>query len=113
MNKEQTEKVLDSVLNDINTMLKQQMNVMDENAELICVSRQDFDTAVNQIAGSKTKETRSHRRCAEPYLGERLVVDFDIHESILVFHKEKRFIRAIWIKYKAHQDELAGPPSAS
>ena len=56
MNKEQTEKVLDSVLNDINTMLKQQMNVTDQNAELIRVSRQDFDTAVNQIAGSKTKK---------------------------------------------------------
>ena len=78
MNKEQTEKVLDSVLNDINTMLKQQMNVTDQNAELIRVSRQDFDTAVNQIAGSKT------------------LISISMTVS-LSSTREKRFIRAIWI----------------
>ena len=93
MNKEQTEKVLDSVLNDINTMLKQQMNVTDQNAELIRVSRQDFDTAVNQIAGSKTKKLVRIVAAQNLILGERLVVDFDIHS----FPTRRSSDLAIWI----------------
>ena len=100
MNKEQTEKVLDSVLNDINTMLKQQMNVTDQNAELIRVSRQDFDTAVNQIAGSKTKKLVRIVAAQNLILGERLVVDFDIHDSILVFHKGETIYQGNLDKYK-------------
>ena len=56
MTRDQAAHVLESVLNDINNMLKQQMNITDENANLVRISQADFDSAVQEITGAKNKK---------------------------------------------------------
>lgn len=49
MTKDQAVHVLESVLNDINNMLKQQMNITDENANLVRISQADFVTPCRKL----------------------------------------------------------------
>ena len=87
MTREQSVQVLDSVLNDINTMLKQQMNISDENVNLIRISQADFDDAVNRVTEAKNKKLVRVVAAQNLIRGERLVIDFDIHDSRLIFSK--------------------------
>ena len=87
MTKDQSVKVLESVLNDINNMLKQQMNINDDNINLIRVSQADFDEAVQQITGAKHKKLVRFVAAQNLIRGERLIVDFDIHDNLLIFNK--------------------------
>lgn len=87
MTKDQSVKVLESVLNDINNMLKQQMNINDDNINLIRVSQADFDEAVQQITGAKHKKLVRIVAAQNLIRGERLIVDFDIHDNLLIFNK--------------------------
>lgn len=87
MTKDQSVKVLESVLNDINNMLKQQMNIIDDNVNLIRVSQSDFDEAVQQLTGAKHKKLVRIVAAQNLIRGERLIVDFDIHDNLLIFNK--------------------------
>lgn len=87
MTKDQSVKVLESVLNDINNMLKQQMNITDDNVNLIRVSQSDFDEAVQQLTGAKHKKLVRIVAAQNLIRGERLIVDFDIHDNLLIFNK--------------------------
>ena len=87
MTKGQSVKVLESVLNDINNMLKQQMNITDDNVNLIRVSQSDFDEAVQQLTGAKHKKLVRIVAAQNLIRGERLIVDFDIHDNLLIFNK--------------------------
>lgn len=87
MTKDQSVKVLESVLNDINTMLKQQMNINDDNVDLIRVSQSDFDEAVQQLTGAKHKKLVRIVAAQNLIRGERLIVDFGIHDNLLIFNK--------------------------
>lgn len=87
MTKDQSVKVLESVLNDINNMLKQQMNITDDNVNLIRVNQSDFDEAVQQLTGAKHKKLVRIVAAQNLIRGERLIVDFDIHDNLLIFNK--------------------------
>lgn len=87
MTKDHSVKVLESVLNDINNMLKQQMNITDDNVNLIRVSQSDFDEAVQQLTGAKHKKLVRIVAAQNLIRGERLIVDFDIHDNLLIFNK--------------------------
>lgn len=87
MTKDQSVKVLESVLNDINNMLKQQMNITNDNVNLIRVSQSDFDEAVQQLTGAKHKKLVRIVAAQNLIRGERLIVDFDIHDNLLIFNK--------------------------
>ena len=87
MTKDQSVKVLESVLNDINNMLKQQMNITDDNVNLIRVSQSDFDEAVQQLTGAKHKKLVRIVAAQNLIRGERLIVDFDLHDNLLIFNK--------------------------
>lgn len=87
MTKDQVVHVLESVLNDINNMLKQQMNITDENANLVRISQADFDSAVQEITGAKNKKLVRIVAAQNLIRGERLIVDFDIHDNRLIFSK--------------------------
>lgn len=87
MTKDQSVKVLESVLNDINNMLKQQMNITDDNVNLIRVSQSDFDEAVQQLTSAKHKKLVRIVAAQNLIRGERLIVDFDIHDNLLIFNK--------------------------
>lgn len=87
MAEDQSVKVLESILNDINNMLKQQMNITDDNVNLIRVSQSDFDEAVQQLTGAKHKKLVRIVAAQNLIRGERLIVDFDIHDNLLIFNK--------------------------
>ena len=100
MTHDQAVQVLDSVLQDINSRLKEQMNITDPNVNLIRTSQSDFDTAVEQITGVKNKKLVRIVAAQNLILGERLVVDFDIHDDLLVFKKGEVLYKGNLDKYK-------------
>lgn len=100
MTREQTVQVLESVLKDINNMLKQQMNITDESVNLVRISRTDFDNAVQEIAGAKNKKLVRIVAAQNLIRGERLIVDFDIHDNLLVFSKGEVVYRGSLDAYK-------------
>lgn len=87
MDHDQSVQVLDSILNDINAMLKQQMNINDKDAYVIRMTQSDFNEAVNQIAGAKNKKLVRIVAAQNLIRGEQLLVDFDIHDNLLIFRK--------------------------
>ena len=87
MTEDRTAEVLGSVLDDINHMLKQQMNITDDKISLIRISQADFTDAVHQIAGAKNKKLVRVVAAQNLIRGERLIVDFDIHDNRLIFSK--------------------------
>ena len=101
MRRDQSVKVLDSVLNDINNMLKQQMNIKEDNVNLIRISEADFNDAVNQVTDGKTKKLVRVVAAQNLIRGERLVIDFDIHDSRLIFSKGETI-------YKGNLDNYQG-----
>ena len=100
MTREQTVQVLESVLKDINNMLKQQMNITDESVNLVRISQTDFDNAVQEIAGAKNKKLVRIVAAQNLIRGERLIVDFDIHDNLLVFSKGEVVYRGSLDAYK-------------
>ncbi len=87
MTRDQAAHVLESVLNDINNMLKQQMNITDENANLVRISQADFDSAVQEITGAKNKKLVRIVAAQNLIRGERLIVDFDIQDNRGIFSR--------------------------
>lgn len=100
MSKEESEKVLSSVLNDINSSIKQQLNISDKETSLIRISTQNFDHAVEQITGAKHKKLVRIVAAQNLILGEPLVVDFDIHDNLLILHKDELVYKGNLDKYK-------------
>ena len=93
MTRDQAAHVLESVLNDINNMLKQQMNITDENANLVRISQADFDSAVQEITVAKNKKLVRIVAAQNLIRGERLIVDFDIHDNRLIFSRGETIYR--------------------
>lgn len=87
MSHDQAVNVLDSIMNDINNMLKQQMNITDENVSLVTTTQADFNQAVERLTGSEHKKLIRIVAAQNLIRGERLIVDFDIHDNTLIFHK--------------------------
>lgn len=100
MTREQTVQVLESVLKDINNMLKQQMNITDESVNIVRISQTDFDNAVQEITGAKNKKLVRIVAAQNLIRGERLIVDFDIHDNLLVFSKGEVVYRGSLDAYK-------------
>ncbi len=100
MDQERTDNVLKSVLADINGMLKERLNITDDNVEMVRMSQKDFDEAVSEVVGSKNKKLVRVVAAQNLILGERLVVDFDIHDNLLVYRKGDVIFRGNLDKYK-------------
>ncbi len=100
MSEEKADNVLRSVLADINGMLKERLNITDENVNLVRMSQKDFDEAVTEVVNGKNKKLVRVVAAQNLILGEQLVVDFDIHDNLLVFNKGDTIIRSNLDKYK-------------
>ena len=87
MSHDQAVQVLNNVLSDINNSLKAQMNITDPSVDIIRMSQTDFDDAVEQVTNAKNKKLVRIVAAQNLILGERLVVDFDIHDDLLIFNK--------------------------
>lgn len=87
MTREQSEQVLASILNDINNMLKDRMNITDENAYLVRIPQEAFDRAVNEVTGAENKKLVRVVAAGNLILGEPAVVEFDVYDNKLIFSK--------------------------
>lgn len=87
MSHEQAVQVLNDILSEINNSLKIQMNITDPSVDIIRMSQTDFDDAVEQVTNGKNKKLVRIVAAQNLILGERLVVDFDIHDDLLIFNK--------------------------
>ena len=100
MSREQSIQVLNSILSDINHSLKAQLNITDDSVNLIRMSQSDFDAAVEQVTGAKNKKLVRIVAAQNLILGERLVVDFDIHDNLMVFKKGQVLYKGNLNKYQ-------------
>ena len=100
MSEERADNVLRSVLADINGMLKERLNITDENVELVRMSQKDFDESLAEVVNGKNKKLVRVVAAQNLILGERLVVDFDIHDNLLIYSKGDFIFRGSLDKYK-------------
>ena len=100
MNEEKADSVLKSILSDINVMLKERLNITEENVEMVRMSQQDFDEALSEVVNGKNKKLIRVVAAQNLILGERLVVDFDIHDSLLIYSKGDVIYKGNLDKYK-------------
>ncbi len=100
MSEEQADNVLKSVLSDINGMLKERLNITDDNINMVRMSQKDFDEALAEVVNGKNKKLVRVVAAQNLILGEQLVVDFDIHDNLLLFRKGDIIFRGNLDKYK-------------
>ncbi len=100
MSEEQADNVLKSVLSDINGMLKERLNITDDNINMVRMSQKDFDEALAEVVNGKNKKLVRVVAAQNLILGEQLVVDFDIHDNLLLFRKGDTIFRGNLDKYK-------------
>lgn len=100
MTKQQSEQVLGSILNDINNLLKEKMNVSDKNIYLVRMPQTAFDDAVQKVTGAKNKKLVRVVAAGNLILGEPAIVEFDVHDNNLVFHKGETIMSAKMLDYK-------------
>ncbi len=100
MSQERARDVLLSILADINGMLKERLNITDENIDMVRMSQKDFDEALTEVVDGKNKKLVRVVAAQNLILGEQLVVDFDIHDNLLLFNKGEIIFRGNLDKYK-------------
>ncbi len=100
MSQERARDVLLSILADINGMLKERLNITDENIDMVRMSQKDFDEALTEVVNGKNKKLVRVVAAQNLILGEQLVVDFDIHDNLLLFNKGEIIFRGNLDKYK-------------
>lgn len=100
MSEEKADDVLKSVLADINGMLKERLNITDESVEMVRMSQKDFDEALSEVVNGKNKKLVRVVAAQNLILGERLVVDFDIHDNLLIYSKGATIFRGNLDKYQ-------------
>lgn len=99
MTREQTEQVLESILADINGSLKEQLNVNDPEINLIRIRNSDFEEAVGDIAEAQNQKLVRIVAAQNLIMGEPFLVDFDIHDNLLIFPEGKTVYRGSLDKY--------------
>ncbi len=85
MTEDNAAQVLSSILRDINTTLRERLNIQDENAIVVRVLRKDFEDAVQKITQSPVKKLIRITAAENIILGESTIVDFDIHDNVRVY----------------------------
>ncbi len=98
MSRETASQVLASILNDINTGLRERLNIQDDKAIVVRVQRDDFERAVQQIMESPVKKLIRVTAAENIILGESTIVDFDIHDNVKVYQEGETI-------YEASMDE--------
>lgn len=98
MSRETASQVLASILNDINTGLRERLNIQDDKAIVVRVQRDDFEQAVQQIMESPVKKLIRVTAAENIILGESTIVDFDIHDNVKVYQEGETI-------YEASMDE--------
>ncbi len=80
---------LAGILSDINSALRERLNITDENAIVVRVQRVDFEQAVAQIMESPEKKLIRVTAAENIILGESTIVDFDIHDYKRIYREDE------------------------
>ncbi len=81
-------------------MLKERLNITDENVDMVRMSQKDFDEALAEVVNGKNKKLVRVVAAQNLILGEQLVVDFDIHDNLLIYSKGDLIFRGNLEKYQ-------------
>lgn len=87
MDEDTAAQVLANILRDINSALRERLNIQDENAVVVRVPKEEFDVTVGQISHSAVKKLVRVTAAGNIILGESTIVEFDIHDNVRVFKK--------------------------
>lgn len=104
MSPETASQVLASVLRDINNALRERLNIQDEQAVVVRVQKGEFDRAVVAITGSSVKKLVRVTAAGNIILGEPAVVDFDIHDNVLVYNEGDVVLSTDMQQYKSYKN---------
>lgn len=104
MSRETSAQVLASVLNDINTALRERLNIQDEHAVVVRVQKEEFDRAAEQITDSPVKKLVRIMAAGNIILGESTVVEFDIHDNLLIYKKGQVVLDESLEQYKDYKN---------
>lgn len=104
MNEADAAHVLANVLSDMNTSLREKLNVQDPKAVIVRVSQRDFQNAVKTIAGSQKKKLIRIEAAGNIILGEAAFVEFDIHDNNLIFKKGETLLEANLKDYDTYKN---------
>lgn len=85
MSDETASQVLASILNDINSALRERLNIQNKDAIVVRVPRTEFADAAQKIAHSPVKKLVRVTAAGNIILGESTVVDFDIHDNVQIY----------------------------
>lgn len=104
MSRETSSQVLASILNDINTALRERLNIQDEHAVVVRVQKEEFDRAAGEIAESPVKKLVRVTAAGNIILGESAVVEFDIHDNVLVYKEGAVVLSADMRQYRQYKN---------
>lgn len=105
MNTETASQVLAGILNDINNALRERLNIQNKDAVVVRVPRMEFSNAVQKISHSKTKKLIRVTAAGNIILGESTVVDFDIHDNVLIYPKGMIVLSMDMNQYKNYKNQ--------
>lgn len=105
MNTETASQVLAGILNDINNALRERLNIQNKDAVVVRVPRMEFSNAVQKISHSKTKKLIRVTAAGNIILGESTVVDFDIHDNVLIYPKGMIVLSMGMNQYKNYKNQ--------
>lgn len=105
MNTETSSQVLAGILNDINNALRERLNIQNKDAVVVRVPRMEFADAVAKISHSKTKKLIRITAAGNIILGESTVVDFDIHDNVLIYPKGMTVLAVDMDQYKNYKNQ--------
>lgn len=104
MSRETASQVLASVLRDINNALRERLNIQDEQAVVVRVQKGEFDRAAAAITDSPVKKLVRVTAAGNIILGESAVVDFDIHDNVLVYKEGDTVLSSDMRQYKSYKN---------
>lgn len=105
MDTETSSQVLAGILNDINNALRERLNIQNKDAVVVRVPRMEFSDAVEKISHSKTKKLIRVTAAGNIILGESTVVDFDIHDNVLIYPKGMTVLSVDMDQYKNYKNQ--------
>ncbi len=95
--------VLSSILTNTNNDLRERLGIQNKDTIVVRVLQNTFDDAVNAIAGSSRPKLIRVKAAGNIIVGESTVVEFDIHDNLLVFKSGEPIITKDIRDYKKYK----------
>lgn len=107
MSADKAESVLNGILTDVNSNLKERFNIQDKDVVVVRAPREAFDSAVGQITNSDTQRLVRVVSAGNIILGEPAVVEFEVYNNQKIYSEGDAVLTQDLSQYKdIHSDEL-------